>query len=52
MKLPPTHLNWLAYSLPGGLKPIIAFFWPAVLYGLPETIAENLKEACIFDMIK
>ncbi len=48
----PTRLNWPVYNLPGGLKPIIAFFWPPVLDGSPETIAENLKEACIFDMIK
>lgn len=52
MKLPPMRLNWPAYSLPGALKPIIAFFWPPILEGLPETIVENLKEACIFDMIK
>ncbi len=52
MKLPPKRLNWPACGLPGGLKPIIAFFLAPVLEGLPDTFAENPKEACIFDMIK
>jgi hypothetical protein len=41
-----------ACGLPGGLKLIIAFFLASVLEGLPDTFAENLKEACIIDMIK